>query len=141
MKKKDPNQNQVRQEEKDDRKNKSSKTSDNAKSDDIDEHMEENGKHPNAYKNEHPLGSLVDSKDEILNLLNDIYPEHPVGNSDGYEKQNLTKNHQNKRKQGLQDSRDEQQKKHQRIIISKNVQLIHPKHNNPIHKKKANIIR
>ena len=141
MKKKDPNQNQVRQEEKDDRKNKSSKTSDNAKSDDIDEHMEDNGEQSNDYKNVHPLGSLMYNKDEILNLFNDIYPDRPVGNSDGHEIQNITKNHQNKRKQGLQDSRDEQQKKHQRIIISKNVQLIHPKHNNPIHKKKANIIR
>ena len=141
MKKKDPNQNQVRQEEKDDRKNKSSKTSDNAKSDDIDEHMKDNGEQSNGYKNVHPLGSLMYSKDEILNLLNDIYPEHPVENLDGYEKENLTKKHQNKWKQRLQDSRKEQQKKHQRIIISKNVQLIHPKHNNPIHKKKANIIR
>ena len=141
MKKKDPNQNQVRQEEKEDRKNKPSKTSKEAKNDEIDKHMEENGEHPNSYKNKHPLGSLMYSKDEILNLLNDIYPEHPVENLDGYEKENLTKNHQNKRKQGLQESREEQQKKHQRIIISKNVQLIHPKHNNPIHKKKASIIR
>ena len=141
MKKKDPNQNQVRQEEKDDRKNKSSKTSDNAKSDDIDEHMEDNGEQSNDYKNVHPLGSLMYNKDEILNLLNDIYPEHPVGNSDGYEKQNITKNSQNRRKERLEKARGKQQKKHQRIIISKNLQLIHPKHNNPIHKKKANIIR
>ena len=141
MKKKDPNQNQVRQEEKDDRKNKSSKTSDNAKSDDIDEHMEDNGEQSNDYKNVHPLGSLMYSKDEILNLLNDIYPEHPVGNSDGYEKENLTKNSQNRRKERLEKAREKQQKTHQRIIISKNVQLIHPKHNNPIHKKKANIIQ
>ena len=141
MKKKDPNQNQVRQEEKDDRKNKSSKTSDNAKSDDIDEHMEDNGEQSNDYKNVHPLGSLMYGKDKILNLLNDIYPEHPVGNSDGYEKQNLTKNSQNRRKERLEKAREEQQKKHQRIIISKNVQRIHPKHNNPIHKKRAKIIR
>ena len=141
MKKKDPNQNQVRQEEKDDRKNKSSKTSDNAKSDDIDEHMEDNGEQSNDYKMEHPLGSLMYNKNEILNLLNDIYPEHSVGNSDGYETQNLTKNSQSRRKESLEKGREEQQKKHQRIIISKNVQLIHPKHNNPIHKKKASIIR
>ena len=106
MKKKDPNQNQVRQEEKEDRKNKPSKTSKEGKNNEIAKHMEENGENPNDFKNEHPLGSLMYSKDEILNLLNDIYPEHPVGNSDGYEKQNLTKKRQNKRKQRLQDSRE-----------------------------------
>ena len=141
MKKKDPNQNQVRQEEKEDRKNTPSKTSKEAKNDEIDKHMEENGEHSNEFKNKHPLGSLMYSKDEILNLLNDIYPEHPVGNSDGYEIQNLAKNSQNRRKERLEKAMEEQQKKHQRIIISKNVQLIHPKHNNPIHKKKAKIIR
>ena len=140
MKKKDPNQNQVRQEEKEDRKNKPSKTSEEAKKDEIDEHMEENGAQSNDYKNGHPPRSLMYNKDEILNLLNGIYPEHPVGNPDGYEEKNLTKKHQNKIKR-LKESREEQQKKHQRIIISKNVQLIHPKHNNPIHKKKASIIR
>ena len=73
MKKKDPNQNQVRQEEKEDRKHDPSKISKEAKNDEIDKHMEENGEHPNDYKNEHPLGSLVYSKDEIVNLLNIFY--------------------------------------------------------------------
>ena len=141
MKKKDPNQNQVRQEEKEDRKNEPSKIREEAKNDEVGESLKGISEQSNDYKNKHPLSSLMYNKDEILDLLNDINSDRPVGNQDGYEKQNLTKKCQNRRKQRLEKAREEQPKNHQRIIISKNVQLIHPKHNNPIHKKKANIIR